>query len=262
MVESSRSSCPISHTDPTAVSARQRHRDIRRTGTTIAARHRRPASPTLNAFRVVLTQQALADAADADRKRAAGRTTSAARHSRSRSRTTSTSRACRPGSVQRATCGRPPQTPRSCAGCARPARSSSARPTPASWVSGRSPAGRPSVTPSTRGRASTRRAARRAAARPRWPPAWWPRRSAPTARAASGFPRRGRIWSASSRSAGASPPGRCPRRSTASRSTGCWPAPSPMRRWCWTRPPATSTAICTSRRRCGCPTTSAARPGR
>ena len=39
-----------------------------------------PASPPSTAFRVVLTQQALADAAAADRKRAAGRTTSAARH--------------------------------------------------------------------------------------------------------------------------------------------------------------------------------------
>ena len=54
---------------------------------------------------------------------------------------------------------------------------------------------------------------------------------------------------ASSRSAAASPPGRCRRRSTASRSTACWPARWPTRRWCSTRRPATSKAICTSRRR-------------
>ena len=93
-----------------------------------------------------------------------------------------------------------------------------------------------SGTPETRGRASTRRAARRAAAPRRWPPAWSPRRSAPTARAASASRRPGPTWSASNPSAAASPPGRCPRRSTASRSTACWPAPSPTRRWCSTPP--------------------------
>ena len=92
-------------------------------------------------------------------------------------------------------------------------------------------------------------AARRAVARRRWRPVWSPRRSVPTAQAVSGFRRRGPIWSGSSRSGGASPRGRCPRRSTASPSTACWPAPSSTRRWCSTPHRATSTVICTSRRR-------------
>ena len=73
-------------------------------------------------------------------------------------------------------------------------------------------------------------------------------------------PPRGPTWSASSRSAAGSPPGRCPRRSTASPSTGCWPARSPTRRSCWTLRRATRPATCTSRPRCRCPITSRRRP--
>ena len=147
-------------------------------------------------------------------------------------------------------------------GCAPQARSSSARRTPASWVSGRSPAGPPSGTRETRGRATTLPAVRQAAALPRWPPGWSPPRSGRTVRAVSGFPRRGRIWSASNRSGAASPRGRCRRPSTASPSTACWPAPSPMRRCCSTPRRATSTATATGHRRYRRPKPSPARRAR
>ncbi len=62
---------------------------------------------TLNAFRVVLHESALADAAEADRRRAAGEQPRCWA-SRSRSRTTSTSRVCRPGSAPAGTSAPPP----------------------------------------------------------------------------------------------------------------------------------------------------------
>ena len=255
----SRSTLPTL-TEP-ALSAGQWQRDVGRAGAAIAGCHRGQPADT----------QRVPGGADGGRRspRRPGPTAGAPPgsrlrcwESRSRSRTTSTSRACRRCSARRAGCGRRRPTPRSCAGCAPRARSSSARPTPASWVSGRSPAGPHSGTPETRGRATTLRAARRAAARRRWPPDWSPRRSGPTARAACGSPRRGRTWSASSRSGAASRRGRCRRRSTASPSTGCSPAPSPTRRWCSTRRRATSTATGTSRRRSRPPRPSVGRRAR
>ena len=171
--------------------------------------------------------------------------------SRSRSRTTSTSPGCRPVRHDLRRRARRPRTPRWCADCGRRARSSSARPTPANSASGRSPADPDSATPESLVAPNTLRAGRRAAARPRSPRGWSPRRSDPTAQAACGSPPPGRTSSASNRSAAASRPGRCRRRSTASPSTACWPARSPTPRWCSTRRRATPKATSTSRRRYG-----------
>ncbi|EUA87728.1 hypothetical protein I551_5830 [Mycobacterium ulcerans str. Harvey] len=66
---------------------------------------------TLNAFRVVLTESALADAAAADRRRPPGMPRRCWA-SRSRSRTTSTLPVCRPRSAPRDTSGQPPTTVR------------------------------------------------------------------------------------------------------------------------------------------------------
>ncbi len=177
--------------------------------------------------------------------------------SRSRSRTTSTSRGYRPGSAPRATHRRPPPTPRWCAGCGAGA-----------VIVGKTNTCELGQWPFTSGPGfgHTRNP--------------WSRRHSPggssggsAAAVAAGLvpaaigsdgagsvriPAPGRTWWASNRSAGASRPGRCRRPSTASPSTGCWPAPSPTRPWCSTPPPATPTAICTSPPRCGSPSTSAA----
>lgn len=53
-----------------------------------------------------------------------------------------------------------------------------------------------------------------AAPRRRWPPGWWPGRWARTGRVRSASPRRGRVWWASSRSVAGSPPGPTPSPST------------------------------------------------
>src|ERR1700733_3713775 len=106
---------------------------------------------TLNAFRVVLTESALADAAAADQRRAAG--------------------------DQAPLLGVPIAVKEDV--------DIAARPTPADWANGRSPADPDSATPTIRGHVGTRRAGRRAVAQPRWPPAWSPPRSAPTERAVS-----------------------------------------------------------------------------
>ena len=230
---------------------------VRRSLDAIAA-----SQPTLNAFRVVLTEQALADAARADRKRAAGEQLPllgipiAVKDDvdvagvPTRFGADGNDPARRPGLRSRAAAeGRRRRDRRQDqhlrVGPVAVHQRTGIRPHPQSVVS-----------------ASTPRAARRAAAPRRWRPGWWPRRSGRTGRAASASPRRGRIWSASSRSGAGSPPGRCPRRSTASPSTACSPERSPMRRWCSTPHPATSTATCTSPRRCGYRITSAGPPAR
>ena len=240
---------PIPHPDPAALPARQR-RSRRPTNWYASSLDAIEASQsTLNAFRVVLTEQALADAAEADRKRAAGTAPSAARHpDRGQGRRRRRGRAHpvrhrrrgarrhrrRRGGAPAAGGGR---------GDRRQDQHLRARPVAVHQRPGLRAHPQPVVG------ASTPPAVRRAAAPPRWPPGWSPPPSAPTARAASASPRRGPTSSASNRSAAGSPPGRCPRRSTASPSTACWPAPSPTPRWCSTPPPATSTATCTSRRR-------------
>ncbi|AQA23707.1 amidase family protein [Rhodococcus sp. MTM3W5.2] len=76
--------------------------------------------------------------------------------------------------------------------------------------------GAASGTQGTRGRASGPPADPPAAARPRSRPGWCLPRSARTARVRSASRRRGQTWSASSRSAAGSPPGPSPRPSTAS----------------------------------------------
>ena len=222
------------------------------------------SQPTLNAFRVVLTEAGARRCGQGRPQTRGGRTDFRCSGSRSRSRTTSTST----GVPTR--CSAPAGTcrwPRPDAEVVRRLRAAGA------VIVGKTNTCELGQWPFTSGpgvrahpqpvvERNTRRAGRRAAARRPWRPDWSPRRSARTARAASGFPRRGRIWSASNRSGDGSPPGRCPRRSTASPSTACWPAPSPMRRWCSTPRPATSPVTCTSRRRCGCRSSSRRRRAR
>ena len=242
---------PISHHHPPALPARRgtvtSDELVRRSLDAIEA-----SQPTLNAFRVVLTEQALADAAEADRKRAAGEQLPLLGHpDRGQGRRRRRGRAD-PVRRRRTHPDGPPGR-RGGAPAARRGRGHRRQDQHLRVGSmaihqrpGVRPHPQPVVARTHAGRVVGRQRRRRGGR------VWWPPRSARTARAASAFPRRGRTWSASNRSGAGSPPGRCPRRSTASPSTACWPARSPMRRWCSTPRRATSPVTCINRRRCGC----------